>query len=106
MTLEQFNQQISDVQKVAASNPEEAITKNKALFIEFAQQDGAFVVLDGALPLSAPAQDGDPRLFLRVFSHEEAAQVFVEKRGGGQVTAIDGVEIGRASWRERVWLKV
>ena len=93
MTLEQFNQQISDVQKVAASNPEEAITKNKALFIEFAQQDGAFVVLDGALPLSAPAQDGDPRLFLRVFSHEEAAQVFVEKRGGGQVTAIDGVEL-------------
>lgn len=93
MTLDQFNQQISDIQQVAASDPEEAIAKNKAMFITFAEQDSAFVVLDGSYPLSAPAQDNDPRLFLRVFSHEEAALAFVEKRGEGQVTAIDGVEL-------------
>lgn len=93
MTLEQISQQICDIQKVAAANPEEAVEKNKALFIAFAEQDGAFVVMDGPFPLSAPAQDSDPRLFLRVFSHEEAAQAFVEKRGRGQVLAIDGVEL-------------
>lgn len=93
MTLEQINQQISDIQQVAATRPEEAIEKNKALFIAFAEQDGAFVIIDGPFPLSAPAQDNDPRLFLRVFSHEEAAQAFVEKRGRGQVLAIDGVEL-------------
>lgn len=93
MTLEQISQQISDVQKIVATNPEEALVKNRALFIAFAEQDGAFVVNNGPFPLSAPAQDDDPRLFLRVFSHEEVAQAFVEKRGGGQITAIDGVEL-------------
>lgn len=93
MTLEQINQQISDIQQVAATRPEEAIEKNKALFIAFAEQDGAFVVMDGSFPLSAPAQDSDPRLFLRVFSHEVAAQAFVERRGRGKVLAIDGVEL-------------
>lgn len=44
-------------------------------------------------PYIAPAQEGDPRLFLRVFSHLDLATVFAEQQGHNQVCEIDGVEL-------------
>lgn len=98
MTLSEITQKISDIQQLAAKDQEAALAQNKALFIALAQQDEAYLIRSPSGQLfAAPVQEGDPRLFLRVFSHEEAAQSFAEKEPGREVLPIDGVELMQAA---------
>ena len=94
MTLSEITERVRRIQQLAASNPQAAVEENKKLFIAMTQQDGCYLVLgqDGC-PIAAPVQEGDPRRFLRVFSHEEAAKAFAEKELGREVRPIDGVEL-------------
>lgn len=98
MTLSEITQKISDIQQLAAMDQEAALSQNKALFISLVQQDEAYLIRSPSGQLfAAPVQEDDPRLFLRVFSHEEAAQSFAEKEPGREVLPIDGVELMQAA---------
>ena len=108
MTLSEITQKISDIQQLAAMDQEAALSQNKALFIALVQQDEAYLIRSPSGQLfTAPVQEDDPRLFLRVFSHEEAAQSFAEKEPGREVLPIDGVELMQAAktcFLRGIWL--
>ena len=104
MTLKEVAQRIQVSQQQAARDPAGALKKNRDLFLDLIRQDQAFIIPEAVVsqealeqklfrPYIAPAQEGDPRLFLRVFSHLDPATVFAEQQGQNQVCEIDGVEL-------------
>lgn len=104
MTLKEVAQRIQVSQQQAEWDPAGALKKNRDLFLDLIRQDQAFIIPEAVVsqealeqklfrPYIAPAQEGDPRLFLRVFSHLDPATVFAEQQGQNQVCEIDGVEL-------------
>lgn len=104
MTLKEVAQRIQVSQQQAERDPAGALKKNRDLFLDLIRQDQAFIIPEAVVsqealeqklfrPYIAPAQEGDPRLFLRVFSHLDPATVFAEQQGQNQVCEIDGVEL-------------
>lgn len=104
MTLKEVAQRIQVSQQQAERDPAGALKKNRDLFLDLIRQDQAFIIPEAVVsqealeqklfrPYIAPAQEGDPRLFLRVFSHLDPAAVFAEQQGQNQVCEIDGVEL-------------
>ena len=104
MTLKEVAQRIQVSQQQAERDPAGALKKNRDLFLDLIRQDQAFIIPEAVVsqealeqklfrPYIAPAQEGDPRLFLRVFSHLDPATVFAEQKGQNQVCEIDGVEL-------------
>ena len=104
MTLKEVAQRIQGSQQQAERDPAGALKKNRDLFLDLIRQDQAFIIPEAVVsqealeqklfrPYIAPAQEGDPRLFLRVFSHLDPATVFAEQQGQNQVCEIDGVEL-------------
>lgn len=104
MTLKEVAQRIQVSQQQAERDPAGALKKNRDLFLNLIRQDQAFIIPEAVVsqealeqklfrPYIAPAQEGDPRLFLRVFSHLDPATVFAEQQGQNQVCEIDGVEL-------------
>lgn len=104
MTLKEVAQRIQVSQQQAERDPTGALKKNRDLFLDLIRQDQAFIIPEAVVsqealeqklfrPYIAPAQEGDPRLFLRVFSHLDPATVFAEQQGQNQVCEIDGVEL-------------
>lgn len=104
MTLKEVVQRIQASQGQAEQDPAGALKKNRDLFLDLIRQDQAFIIPEAVVsqealeqklfrPYIAPAQEGDPRLFLRVFSHLDLATVFAEQQGQNQVCEIDGVEL-------------
>lgn len=104
MTLKEVAQRIQASQGQAEQDPAGALKKNRDLFLDLIRQDQAFIIPEAVVsqealeqklfrPYIAPAQEGDPRLFLRVFSHLDPATVFAEQQGQNQVCEIDGVEL-------------
>lgn len=104
MTLKEVAQRIQVSQQQAERDPAGALKKNRDLFLDLIRQDQAFIIPEAFVsqealeqklfrPYIAPAQEGDPRLFLRVFSHLDPATVFAEQQGQNQVCEIDGVEL-------------
>lgn len=104
MTLKEIAQRIQVSQQQAERDPAGALKKNRDLFLDLIRQDQAFIIPEAVVsqealeqklfrPYIAPAQEGDPRLFLRVFSHLDPATVFAEQQGQNQVCEIDGVEL-------------
>lgn len=104
MTLKEVAQRIQVSQQRAERDPAGALKKNRDLFLDLIRQDQAFIIPEAVVsqealeqklfrPYIAPAQEGDPRLFLRVFSHLDPATVFAEQQGQNQVCEIDGVEL-------------
>lgn len=104
MTLKEVAQRIQVSQQQAERDPAGALKKNRDLFLDLIRQDQAFIIPKAVVsqealeqklfrPYIAPAQEGDPRLFLRVFSHLDPATVFAEQQGQNQVCEIDGVEL-------------
>lgn len=104
MTLKEVAQRIQVSQQQAERDPAGALKKNRDLFLDLIRQDQAFIIPEAVVsqealeqklfrPYIAPAQEGDPRLFLRVFSHLDLATVFAEQQGHNQVCEIDGVEL-------------
>jgi len=104
VTLSEITRRITEAQRLAEQNPAAAVEQNRALFVDLARQDESYIVpvapvSDDALasknfrPYAAQAQEGDPRVFLRVFSHEDAADAFAKKAGSGQYVRLDGVEL-------------
>lgn len=108
MTLREITQRISETQQLAEKDTAAALAKNRQLFVDLTKQDEVFIVpaepvsdddlLNGYFrPCSAPAQPNDPRVFIRVFSHEDAAATFAENHHGVGVHKIDGVELMQLS---------
>lgn len=108
MTLREITQRVSETQQLAEKDTAAALAKNRQLFVDLARQDEIYIVsaepvsdddlLSGRFrPYSAPAQQNDPRVFIRVFSHEDAASAFAEKHHGIGVHKIDGVELMQLS---------
>ena len=106
MTLREVVQRIQASQQLAETDPAAALQENRALFLDLLRQDQTYIVPDAEVsqealdqklfrPCIAPAQEDDPRLFLRVFSHEEPAEAFVERQGRAQLCKIDGVELAQ-----------
>lgn len=104
MTLKEVAQRIQVSQQQAERDPAGALKKNRDLFLDLIRQDQAFIIPEAVVsqealeqklfrPYIAPAQEGDPRLFLRVFSHLDPATVFAEQQGQNPVCEIDGVEL-------------
>lgn len=105
MTLKEITQRISDAQRMAEQNPASALEQNLDLFIDIARQDSIYIVPSAAIPAetldsklfapyAAPARDGDPRMFLRIFSHDDPAYVFSERSlGTRQAVELDGIEM-------------
>lgn len=104
MTLKDISTRITNAQKLAETDPAAALDTNRDLFLDIARQNEVFIVPEENVPAEAlsskqfrpyisPAQDNDPRLFLRIFSHEDVAKSFSEKALVNQYTAIDGVEL-------------
>lgn len=104
MTLKEITQRIQASQEQAEKDSASALKKNRDLFLDLIRQDQAFIIPEAVVsqdaleqklfrPYIAPAQEGDPRIFLRVFSHLDLATVFVEQQGRNQVCEIDGVEL-------------
>lgn len=104
MTLREITQRISEMQQLAEKDTAAALVKNRQLFVDLARQDEVFIVpaepvsdedlLHGQFaPCSAPAQSHDPRVFIRVFSHEDAAASFAESHHCVGTHKIDGVEL-------------
>lgn len=104
MTLKEVAQRIQVSQQQAERDPAGALKKNRDLFLDLIRQDQAFIIPEAVVsqealeqklfrPYIAPAQEGDPRLFLRVFSHLDPATVFAEQQGQNQVCEIDGGEL-------------
>ena len=104
MTLKEVAQRIQVSQQQAERDPAGALKKNRDLFLDLIRQDQAFIIPEAVVSQEAleqtlfrtyiaPAQEGDPRLFLRVFSHLDPATVFAEQQGQNQVCEIDGVEL-------------
>lgn len=104
MTLKEITQRIQDSQQLAGSDPATALKLNRTLFVDIARQDEIYLVPEAEVspdaleqklfrPYIAPAQENDPRLFLRIFSHKDAAESFAERLGRSQVCMIDGVEL-------------
>lgn len=104
MTLKEVAQRIQVSQQQAERDPAGALKKNRDLFLDLIRQDQAFIIPEAVVsqealeqklfrPYIAPAQEGDPRLFLRVFSHLDPATVFAEQQGQNQICEIDGVEL-------------
>lgn len=104
MTLKEVAQRIQVSQQQAERDPAGALKKNRDLFLDLIRQDQAFIIPEAVVsqealeqklfrPYIAPAQEGDPRLFLRVFSHLDPETVFAEQQGQNQVCEIDGVEL-------------
>jgi hypothetical protein len=104
LTLKEVAQRIQVSQQQAERDPAGALKKNRDLFLDLIRQDQAFIIPEAVVsqealeqklfrPYIAPAQEGDPRLFLRVFSHLDPATVFAEQQGQNQVCEIDGVEL-------------
>lgn len=108
MTLQEIVQRIQASQQLAEQDSLGALQKNRALFLDLIRQDQVFIVPEATVspealeqklfrPYIAPAQDGDPRLFLRVFSHMDLATMFAEQNGQNQVCELDGVELVQLS---------
>lgn len=106
MTLREVVQRIQASQQLAETDPAAALQENRALFLDLLRQDQTYIVPDAEVsqealdqklfrPCIAPAQEDDPRLFLRVFSHEEPAEAFAERQGRAQLCKIDGVELAQ-----------
>lgn len=106
MTLREVVQRIQSSQQLAETDQAAALRENRILFLDLLRQDQAYIIpeaevsqeaLDQKLfrPYIAPAQEDDPRLFLRVFSHEEAAAAFADQQGRSQICRIDGVELAQ-----------
>lgn len=106
MTLREVVQRIQASQQMAETDQAAALRENRMLFLDLLRQDQAYIIpeaevsqeaLDQKLfrPYIAPAQEDDPRLFLRVFSHEEAATAFADQQGRSQICRIDGVELAQ-----------
>ena len=104
MTLKEITQRIQDSQQIAGSDPATALKLNRNLFVDIARQDEIYLVPEAEVsldaleqklfrPYIAPAQENDPRLFLRIFSHKDAAESFAERLGRSQTCMIDGVEL-------------
>lgn len=105
MTLNEITQRIGDTQRLAEHDPASALEQNLGLFIDIARQDSIYIVPSAAIPAdtlasktfspyAAPAQEDDPRLFLRIFSHDDPAYVFSERSlGSPQAVELDGVEM-------------
>lgn len=108
MTLREITQRISEMQQLAEKDTAAALVENRRLFVDLARQDELFIVpaeqvsdedlLNGQFsPCSAPAQSHDPRVFIRVFSHEDAAAAFAENHHCVGTHKIDGVELMQLS---------
>lgn len=106
MTLREVVQRIQASQQMAETDQAAALRENRALFLDLLRQDRAYIIPEAEVsqeamdqklfrPYIAPAQEDDPRLFLRVFSHEEPATAFAERQGRSQVCQIDGVELAQ-----------
>ena len=104
MTLQEVVQRIQSSQQQAETNPSSALERNRALFLDIIRQDCLYIVPEAEVspsalsqklfrPYIAPAQDGDPRLFLRIFSHKDLAEIFVEHQGRSQICELDGIEL-------------
>lgn len=104
MTLQDVVQRIQDSQQQAETNPTSALEKNRTLFLDIIRQDCLYIIPEAEIsqdalsqklfrPYIAPAQDGDPRLFLRIFSHKDLAESFITHQGRNQVCELDGVEL-------------
>lgn len=65
MTIEDINAAVSSMQQLAESAPDEAMAKRDALFGMLIKRDEFYI---GDV---RPIAEGDPRLFLRVFTHPE-----------------------------------
>lgn len=65
MTIEDINAAVSSMQQLAESAPDEAMAKRDALFGMLIKRDEFYI---GDIH---PIAEGDPRLFLRVFTHPE-----------------------------------
>lgn len=108
MTLREITQRISEMQQLAGKDAAAALAENRRLFVDLARQDEIFIVpaelvsdedlLHGRfLPCIAPAQSHDPRAFIRVFSHEDAAAAFAATHHCVGTHKIDGVELMQLS---------
>ena len=104
MTLKEITQRIQDSQQIAGSDPATALKLNRNLFVDITRQDEIYLVPEAEVspdaleqklfrPYIAPAQENDPRLFLRIFSHKDSAESFAERLGRSQTCMIDGVEL-------------
>lgn len=104
MTFKEVVQRIQASQQQAEQDPAGALKKNRDLFLDLIRQDQTFIVPEASVskealqqklfrPYIAPAQEGDPRLFLRIFSHQDLATAFAEQQGHGQICELDGVEL-------------
>ena len=104
MTFKEVVQRIQVSQQQAEQDPSGALKKNRDLFLDLIRQDQAFIIPEAVVspealkqklfrPYIAPAQEGDPRLFLRIFSHQDLATAFAEQQGHVQVSELDGVEL-------------
>jgi len=104
VTLKQIIQRIQESQQMASSDPTTALKMNRELFTDLVRQDQVFLVPEAEVSESAleqklfrpyigPAQENDPRLFLRIFSHQDVAESFAERLGRNQICKIDGVEL-------------
>lgn len=106
MTLREVVQRIQSSQQLAETDQAAALRENRMLFLDLLRQDQAYIITEAEVsqealdqklfrPYIAPAQEDDPRLFLRVFSHEEAAAAFADQQGRSQICRIDGVELAQ-----------
>lgn len=104
MTLKEIVQRIQESQQMADSNPVQALKLNRELFVDLARQDELYIVPEAEVSMEAldqklfrpyigPAQENDPRLFLRIFSHRDTAEAFSARLDRNQICKLDGVEM-------------
>lgn len=104
MTIKEIVQRIQESQRMASNDPARALQLNRALFVDLARQDELYIVPEAEVspealaqklfrPYIGPAQENDPRLFLRVFSHQETAETFAARVKRNQICKLDGVEM-------------
>ena len=104
MTLKEIVQRIQESQRMAGSNPAQALKLNRELFVDLVRQDELYIVPEAEVstealeqklfrPYIGPAQENDPRLFLRIFSHRDAAEAFSARLDRNQICRLDGVEM-------------
>ena len=104
MTLKEIVQRIQESQRMVGSDPAQALKLNRKLFVDLVRQDELYIVPEAEVsaealeqklfrPYIGPAQENDPRLFLRIFSHRDAAEAFSARLDRNQICKLDGVEM-------------
>lgn len=104
MTLKEIVRRIQESQRMAGSDPGQALKLNRELFVDLVRQDELYIVPEAGVsaealeqkllrPYIGPAQENDPRLFLRIFSHRDAAEAFSARLDRDQICKLDGVEM-------------